>query len=50
LPAGHLFAFLGIAFSLILATRMGGAELVIIVVTGAIALANWLWVRRRGAV
>jgi len=49
LPAGNAFAFLGIAFSLVLATRMGRAELVIIVVTGAIALANWLWVRRRGA-
>ncbi|HUU12824.1 MAG TPA: APC family permease, partial [Terriglobia bacterium] len=47
LPAGNLLALLGIAFSLVLATRMGGAELVIIVVTGAIALANWLWVRRR---
>ncbi len=47
LPAGRAFAFLGIAFSLVLATRMGGAELVIIVVTGAIALANWLWVKRR---
>jgi APA family basic amino acid/polyamine antiporter len=49
LPAGHAFAFLGVAFSLVLATRMGGAELVIIAVTGAIALANWLWVRRRDA-
>jgi APA family basic amino acid/polyamine antiporter len=47
LPAGNAFAFLGIAFSVVLATRMGRGELAVIVVTGAIALANWLWVRRK---
>jgi amino acid transporter len=46
LPAGYLFAFLGVAFSLVLATRMGWAELMIIAITGGIALVNWLWVRR----
>ncbi|MBI1982896.1 MAG: amino acid permease, partial [Acidobacteria bacterium] len=50
LPAGHVFAFLGVGFSLMLATRMGFTELVIVAATGAIALANWLWVRRRRAV
>lgn len=46
LPAGYLFAFLGVAFSLVLATRMGWAELMIVAITGGIALVNWLWVRR----
>jgi len=47
LPAGRLFAAMGIAFSAVLVTRMGRAELLIIAATSAIALANWLWVRRR---
>jgi amino acid transporter len=46
LPAGPLFAFLGVAFSLMLATRMGRGELVVVAVTVAIALVNWLWARR----
>ena len=49
LPAGRLFAAMGIAFSAVLVTRMGRAELLIIAATSAIALANWLWVRRRPA-
>ena len=52
LPAGPLFGALGIAFALVLLSRMGRAELVIIAGTMLIALLNWLWARagvRRGA-
>ncbi len=47
LPAGRVFAWLGIIFSAILLTRMGRGELVIVSVTAGVALLNWLWVRRR---
>jgi hypothetical protein len=46
LPAGPLFALLGIGFSLVVVTRMGRAELLIVAATAAIALVNWLWTRR----
>ncbi len=46
LPAGPLFAGLGIAFTLILLSRMGQSELQVILATVSIALANWAWVRR----
>ena len=47
LPAGRLLAALGVSFSVLLLTRMGLRDLVIIAATSAIALANWLVVRRR---
>jgi amino acid transporter len=47
LPAGPLFGLLGIAFALVLVSRMGGAELVIITGTMVIAFLNWLWARGR---
>ncbi len=47
LPTGRVFAWLGIAFSAILLTRMGRGELAIVAVTVAIAFVNWLWARRR---
>jgi amino acid transporter len=46
LPAGPLFGILGIAFALVLVSRMGRAELVIILGTMLIAFLNWLWARR----
>ncbi len=47
LPAGRALAGLGIAFSLVLASRMGRNELIIMLATGMVALLNWGWVRRR---
>ncbi len=47
LPAGWLFALLGILFCVVLITRMGRSELLIILATGAVGLANWAWARRR---
>ncbi len=49
LPAGPLLGMLGIAFALVLVSRMGRAELVIIAGTMVIALINWLWARRQKA-
>jgi amino acid transporter len=46
LPGGWLLSGLGILFSAALITRMGWQELAIIAFTSAIALANWLWIRR----
>jgi amino acid transporter len=46
LPAGPLFGILGIAFALVLVSRMGRAELIIIAGTMVIAFINWLWARR----
>ena len=47
LPAGFLFAFFGIAFSLVLVTRMGRKEYLILAITALISFVNWLWARRR---
>jgi amino acid transporter len=47
LPAGPLFGVLGIAFALVLVSRMGRAELAIIAGTMLIAWLNWLWARQR---
>jgi len=47
LPAGWLFGILGIAFALVLVSRMGRAELAIVAGTMVIAFLNWLWARRR---
>jgi amino acid transporter len=46
-PAGGVLAGVGIVFSLVLVSRMGRNELVILLATAAIALLNWAWVRRR---
>jgi amino acid transporter len=47
LRLGPVFAALGIGFCGLLMTRMGRAELYIIIGTAALALLNWLWARRR---
>lgn len=46
LPAANLFASLGLLFSIILLTQMGQAEFMVVGTTCAIALANWIAVRR----
>jgi APA family basic amino acid/polyamine antiporter len=45
LPAGNLFAVLGVLFMVLLASRMSRGEGIVILVTMAIAIVNWLWVR-----
>lgn len=47
LPAGPVVAATGIAFCAIVASRMGKAELVILLVTSAGAALNWWWIYRR---
>ncbi len=47
LPVGNLFAVLGILFVVLLASRMNRNEGIVILVTMAIAFANWLWTRNR---
>jgi len=47
LPGGWALAALGVGFSAALVTRMHRGELIILAVTFAVALANWLWARRR---
>ena len=49
LAGGKFFAVLGIAFCCVLVSRMGKAEMVVLVATVALASANWLWARRRTA-
>jgi basic amino acid/polyamine antiporter, APA family len=49
LPAGPVFALLGFAFSVVLVTRMGRAELLVLSITISIAFLNWLWARQRRA-
>lgn len=46
LPAPYLFSGLGILFSVVLAAQMGLSEFAIMGATSAIALANWIAVRR----
>jgi amino acid transporter len=46
LPAGKVFAALGVGFTALLATRMGLVELAILAGTAVIAGINWLWTRR----
>jgi amino acid transporter len=46
LPASNLFAALGILFSMILLTQMGRGEFLVVGTTCAIALVNWLALRR----
>jgi len=47
LPAGNLFAVAGVLFMAALATRMSRGGGVVVLVTIAVALANWLWTRER---
>lgn len=47
LPAGKLAAFLSIAFCAVMVTQMGREHLAIVVVVAAVALVNWLWIRKR---
>lgn len=49
LPAGLLFALLGIAFSLVLVMRMGRQEWLILLATAVISFLNWLWARRQSS-
>jgi amino acid transporter len=46
-PGGSLFALFGVAFSAVVATRMGRGEVLILAVTAALALATWVWAKRR---
>ena len=46
LPGGVVFAVVGILFALLLASRMGKAELIALAITAALAFLNWLAVRR----
>jgi amino acid transporter len=47
LPGGVVFAVLGISFALVLVSRMGRAELVVLAVTAAVSFLNWRAVRRK---
>jgi amino acid transporter len=47
LPAGWLAAVLGMAFCALMVTQMGSSHLKIVLVVAAVALVNWLWVRRK---
>lgn len=47
LPAGKLFAVLGILFMAAMATRMNRGEGVVVLATIAVAFANWLWTGQR---
>jgi amino acid transporter len=49
LPAGNLFALLGILFVTVLASRMTGVEMMIAAVALLIAAVNWRWVRESAA-
>jgi amino acid transporter len=46
LPGGALFAWLGIAFCVLLASRLGGPELIVLAVASSVALAHWALLRR----
>jgi hypothetical protein len=45
LPGGVVFAVLGIAFALVLVTRMRVAELTVLAITAVVSFLNWLVVR-----
>ena len=47
LPAGNLFALLGVLFVALLASRMSRGEGIVLLITSAVAIANWLWARNR---
>ena len=46
LPAANLFAALALLFSVVLLTQMGKGEFYVVGATCAIALLNWMFVRR----
>jgi hypothetical protein len=46
LPAPYLFTGLALLFSIVLLTRMGRGEFYVVGTTCAIALLNWIFVRR----
>jgi amino acid transporter len=45
LPAGNLFAALGVLFVVLLASRMRRSDGIVFLATMGIAIANWLWAR-----
>lgn len=47
LPAPYLFASLALLFSVVLLSQMGRGEFYVVGTTCAVALVNWLFVRRR---
>lgn len=47
LPAGMFFAVLGLAFTGVLVAQMHRTELIVMCITFAVALLNWLWARSR---
>jgi len=47
LPAAPLWVALALGFCTVLLLRMGRGELVVVSLTAAVALLNWLWARRR---
>jgi amino acid transporter len=47
LPGGIAIATLALLFAGVLVTRMHRGELIVIVVTACLALANWFWARNR---
>jgi len=49
LPGGVVFAVLGSLFALVLASRMGVAELIALAITATLSFLNWLAVRRKYA-
>ncbi|HET6143089.1 MAG TPA: APC family permease [Candidatus Acidoferrales bacterium] len=48
-PMGNLLATAGVIFMLVLISRMRRGEWIVILVTMAIAFANWQWARKRNA-
>ncbi len=47
LPAGLFFTVLGLAFTGVLVAQMRRTELIVMSITFAVALLNWLWARSR---
>jgi APA family basic amino acid/polyamine antiporter len=47
LPAGNLFAALGLLFVVLLVSRMSRSDGIVFLATTGIAIANWLWARNR---
>jgi basic amino acid/polyamine antiporter, APA family len=46
LPVGSVFAVLGIFFAIVLVSRMGSAELIVLAITASVSIMNWIAVRR----
>lgn len=49
IPFGHALAILGIALSIVLLTRLGPRQFLLMSVTALIATANWWWAKRRAS-